>query len=191
VKTKAKPEDIVFRASLRMERLADQWATFDVSEILARQGSDGAKRDRNAALDEAREYIGHIQSLGFHVLLDAPLPVFQSIAFRCSDWFNKMNPICRSGQRISKRFLEDHRRNTMNAISELKDEFPKLSVWDPFYRLCSQDHCSSWDSEGPLFFDSDHLTGHGNEVLYPLFLQSVENVWTNSTASASKLDGQP
>jgi hypothetical protein len=103
-KTKGKPDDIVFLASLRMQRLADQWATFNVSEILARQTSDAAKRDRDAALADAREYISRILRLRFHVLVDAPTPVFQSIAFRCADWFNKMNPICSSGKKVSKTF---------------------------------------------------------------------------------------
>ena len=47
----------------------------------------------------------------------------------------------------------------------------------PISRLCPGDQCSSWDSEGPLFFDGDHLTGHGNQILYPFFRQSVENAW--------------
>jgi peptidoglycan/LPS O-acetylase OafA/YrhL len=183
VKSKGKPNDIVFLASLRMVRLANQSATFDASEILARQRSDEAKQERDAALDEAREYIRRIQRLGFHVLIDAPKPVFRSIAFRCADWFNKMNPICSSDNRIPKRFLEDYRQNTMWALSKLKDEFLEISIWDPFYPLCPGDQCSSWDGDGPLFFDGDHLTGHGNQVLYPFFRQIVENAWGNARAS--------
>ena len=64
-KAKGKPNDIVFLASLRMERLASQSATFDASEILARQRSDEAKQERDAALDDAREYIRRIQQLAF------------------------------------------------------------------------------------------------------------------------------
>jgi SGNH domain (fused to AT3 domains) len=184
-KTKGKPNDIVFLASLRMKRLADQWATFDLSEVLAQHGSDAAKQDRDAALDEAREYIRRIQRLGFHVLIDAPMPVFRSVGFRCSDWFNKMNPICSSGNSISKRFLEDYRQNTMRALSKLKDEFPEISIWDPFYPLCPGDQCSSWDGDGPLFFDGDHLTGHGDQILYPFFRQSVENAWVGFAAIAN------
>jgi peptidoglycan/LPS O-acetylase OafA/YrhL len=187
VKTKGRPADIVFLAALRVDRLADQWAIFDASDVSAREASDAARRERDNALDDAREYIRRIQSLGLglHIMLDAPMPVFQSIAFRCSDWFNSMNPICHSGQRVSRRFLEDHRHNTMNAISELKSEFPDLSIWDPFNRLCPQDPCSSWDSDGPLFFDGDHLTGHGNQILYPSFRQRVENIWGSFAAAAS------
>jgi peptidoglycan/LPS O-acetylase OafA/YrhL len=183
VKTKGKLDDIVFLASLRMEQLADEWGTFEISEVLARRDSDAGRRERDAALDDAREYIGRIRRLGFHVLLDAPLPVFRSIAFRCADWFNRMNPICSSGKSVSKRFLEDHRQETMRMMSKLKDEFPDVFIWDAFSRLCPGDQCSSWDSEGPLFFDGDHLTGHGNQILYPFFRQSVENAWGSFTAS--------
>ena len=177
VRAKGKPEDIVFLASLRMERLADQWGIFDIAEVLARRDSDAALRNRDAALNDAREYIGQIQRFGFFVLLSAPLPVFRSIAYRCADWFNKMNPICAPGNSIAKRFLEDHRRDTMLAMSELTNEFPNVSIWDPFNRLCPEDQCSSWDDEGPLFFDGDHLTGHGNQILYPSFRQCIENIW--------------
>jgi hypothetical protein len=63
---------------------------------------------------------------------------------------------------------------------------PGVFIWDPFNRLCPQDHCSSWDSDGPLFFDGDHLTGHGNQILYRSFRQRVENVWSGFAASASR-----
>lgn len=185
IRTKGKPGDIVFLASLRVERLANQWVTFDVSDVLARLDSDTGRRDRDAALDDAREYVRSIEGHGLHVLIDAPLPVFKSIAFRCSDWFNKMNPICSSGITISRRFLEDYRRNTMQALSKLKNEYPEVSIWDAFYRLCPGDQCSSWDSEGPLFFDSDHLTGHGNQILYPFFRQYLESIWGSFAASAN------
>jgi peptidoglycan/LPS O-acetylase OafA/YrhL len=189
VKTKGKPDDIVFLASLRIYRLADQWAIFDSSEVLRRQSSNAAQRDRDSALDDARAHIRGIRNLGFHVMLDAPMPVFRSIPFRCSDWFNKMNPICASGKSLSKHFLEDHRQSTMQAISKLKTEFPDVFIYDAFSRLCPGDQCSSWDDEGPLFFDGDHLTGHGNEILYPSFRQSVENFWGNFDTLTSKSAG--
>ena len=100
-----------------------------------------------------------------------------------ADWFNKMNPICSSGKSVSKRFPEDHRQETMRTMSKLKDEFPDVFIWDAFSRLCPGDQCSSWDSEGPLFFDGDHLAGHGNQIIYPFFRQSVENAWGDFTAS--------
>jgi peptidoglycan/LPS O-acetylase OafA/YrhL len=76
VKTKGAPGDIVFLTALRMERLAEPWGIIEVPEALGRQHSDAERRDRDAALDDAREYIRRIQQLGFHALLSAPLPVF-------------------------------------------------------------------------------------------------------------------
>ncbi len=176
-KAKGRPNDIVFLASLRMDKLGDQLSTFELSEVLARHDSDAAKKDSDAALDEARQYITRIRQFGFHVLIDAPKPTFQSIAFRCSDWFNKMNRICFGGTKISRRFLENHRQNTMRALYKLKSELPDIFIWDPFYPLCPGDQCSSWDGNGPLFFDRDHLSSHGSQVLYPFFRQTIENVW--------------
>jgi len=179
IKRRGKPNDIVFLSSLRMERLSDQWGAIKFTQMSGGQGSAITDDDRNAALDEARRFIQHVRQFGFQVLIDAPMPVFVSNNFRCSDWFNKMNPSCSAGQTISKRYLEDRRQRTMQALSILKSEFPEISIWDPFYHFCQGDFCSSWDARGPLFFDGDHLTGHANQVLYPYFKSSVEKIWKN------------
>jgi hypothetical protein len=183
-KAKGKPNDIIFLASLRMDRLATQWDTVNGLDLLERQTSGEARRDRAAALDEASKYTGQIQRLGFRVLLGAPLPVVPSPAFRCSDWFNRMNPICYRGKTVSRRFVEESRQNGMRSISILSGEFPTLSIWDPFDRLCPGEQCSSWDDEGPLFFDGDHLTGHANQILYPSFRQRVDEIWGRFATSA-------
>jgi hypothetical protein len=72
----------------------------------------------------------------------------------------------------------------MRSISILSGEFPTLSIWDPFDRLCPGEQCSSWDDEGPLFFDGDHLTGHANQILYPSFRQRVDEIWGRFATSA-------
>lgn len=175
VKTKGQFGDIVFLASLRMDRLASQWGLFEISEVLARRQSEVAKQERKSALEDARNYIKQVRQLGFQVLISAPMPVFRYNAFRCSDWFNRMNADC-SAKSISTHFLKDYRRPSMEALSELKNEFSEFYVWDPFEQLCPVEQCTPEDANGPLFFDTDHLTGHGNEVLYPFFVRALDQM---------------
>lgn len=65
----------------------------------------------------------------------------------------------------------------MKLLNVLKREFPALSVWDPFPILCPTQTCSAFDRQGkPLFFDSNHLSGHGNRVLAPSFITRVQKL---------------
>ena len=123
VKRKGKPNDIVFLALLpewsdcanRMGILMTSPRCWRGCKVM--QGDD----DREAALEHAREYIRRIRQLDFPRAVQraaAGLPL--GLAFRCADWFNKMNPICHFGKSVSKRSLEDHRRYSVQQISELE-----------------------------------------------------------------------
>ncbi|RCW74671.1 hypothetical protein DES41_102995 [Pseudorhodoferax soli] len=116
-----------------------------------------------------------LQEAGLLVVIDAPKPIFKSPAFRCSDWFNARNPICAGGFVIERDFLEQRRRPVMNALAELKTLHPELAVWDPFPVLCPETVCSAFDGPLPMFLDGDHLSGHGNRVLFPSFLAMLES----------------
>jgi hypothetical protein len=60
----------------------------------------------------------------------------------------------------------------MDSLQSLQTAFPDLIVWDTFPILCSTVICSAFDAAGkPLFFDGDHLSAHGNRVLYPSFVK--------------------
>jgi hypothetical protein len=39
--------------------------------------------------------------------------------------------------------------------------------------LCPHTNCSAYLEGRPLYFDGDHLSGHGNRLLYPAFLREV------------------
>jgi hypothetical protein len=117
--------------------------------------------------------------MGLKVIIDAPKPIFQSPLFRCSDWFNNSNPVCEAGFTIKKSILLKHRENVMNSISVLKIEFPNLTVLDPFPVLCPDEECKAYNSNGPLFFDGDHLSGYGNLVLYPSFIEVIKSIKSN------------
>jgi peptidoglycan/LPS O-acetylase OafA/YrhL len=169
--------DIVFLASLRMNRLSDQWDTFNESEVVAKQQSSGAYIQRALALQEADALIAKFEKASLRVVMDAPKPIFKSPPFRCSDWFNSENPVCKAGFTMERSFLSEYRRPVMESLVTLTRNHPNLVVWDLFSTLCGPENCSAFDEEKPLFFDGDHLSGHGNRVLYPSFLSLVTSVW--------------
>jgi peptidoglycan/LPS O-acetylase OafA/YrhL len=173
------PGDIVFLASLRMNRIGNQWGSFNLDNVLEEQNSEKSLNDHKIALEQAIYIIRRLETMGLNVIIDAPKPIFQSPLFRCSDWFNNSNPVCEAGFTIKKSILLKHRENVMNSISVLKIEFPNLTVWDPFPILCPDEECKAYNSNGPLFFDGDHLSGYGNLVLYPSFIEVIKSIKSN------------
>ncbi|MCF8002728.1 MAG: acyltransferase [Chromatiaceae bacterium] len=175
IEAKARPGDLVLLASLRVHRFADQFAVFPFDQVLAIRDSAETQARREQALEEAFGLIQRLQAQGLEVIIDAPKPVFRSPAFRCSDWFNRHNPICQQGLSMEREQLLEHRAGAMDALRQLQQALPELHVWDPFPILCPSDPCSAFDGDKPLFFDADHLSAHGNRLLYPYFVAFIAN----------------
>ena len=175
--SEASKNDVVFLASLRTSRVGDQWGTFDEAEVLANRNSPETRLERELALVEAREILRRLFEITPHVIIDAPMPVFRSPPFRCSDFFNSSNPVCEGGLVMNRNFLLAHREAVMESLTILQSEFNNLIVWDPFPILCDSEICSAFDGGMPLFFDGDHLSAHGNRVLYPAFETLLKAIW--------------
>jgi len=180
----ASPNDILFLASLRMNRLCDQFAVFsdkDVKKVVP--------VEQKIIYNEVEEIIRRFEDKNINVLIDAPKPVFKLPPFRCSDWFNQSNPICKAGFFMNRDYLLGYRKQVMDALDKLNDDNPKLVVWDPFPILCKSDNCSAFDGNKPLFFDGDHISGHANRVLYPSFSNIIEMIWSekNETSLSSSI----
>lgn len=171
----AKPGDVLFLPSLRMDRL---------------QAMDGGElRDKwvnaqtlSAAMPEAEALLRKFDAAGITVVLSAPLPIFRITPYRCSDWFNQQNPICRNGYDMSRSEIEGLRAGVMASMKRLSEEFPYVSVWDPVPVLCDAKTCSAMKDGKPLFFDGDHLSGWGDDVLYPSFMAHMDGLLTAKRA---------
>jgi peptidoglycan/LPS O-acetylase OafA/YrhL len=179
----AAPGDIVFLASLRMNRLGDQWETFNESDVVSDQLSPDSSAKRQAAMHETDILITKFEKQSLIVVMDAPKPIFKSPAFRCSDWFNADNPVCTGGFTMKRTFLLEHRKPVMESKGILMKNHPNLVAWDTFPTLCPSDYCSAFDEKGPLFFDGDHLSAHGNRVLYPSFFSTLTSIWLPDSAN--------
>jgi hypothetical protein len=92
-----------------------------------------------------------------------------------------MNPVCAPGLTMERSQLERLRAPQMKRLDVLENEHPDLHAWDPLPLLCPGTICSVYDDDGkPLYFDADHLSGHGNRVLAPSFTDVVLQIWRNT-----------
>lgn len=144
------------------------WRNGD-AKVFQQMLAERTPSDAAAARTEAEQVLGRLQRLGVQVVLDAPLPLFKAGAYRCTDWFNRMNPACAGGLDMARADLEMLRAPQMELLAELGTRYPSLHVWDPLPLLCGAQTCSAMDGDQPLFFDNDHLSGHGNRVALPDF----------------------
>jgi peptidoglycan/LPS O-acetylase OafA/YrhL len=187
----ASPGDILFLASLRMNRFGDEWALFPEKDVIDAQFSEKSSSDRERALEETKELIRRFEKLEVHIVIDAPLPIFKSPPFRCSDWFNKSNPVCLSGFTMRRDALLNDRKPVMKSLDLLVSDFPKLIIWDPFPILCKTNICSAFEQNKPLFFDDDHLSAYGNRVPYSSFKSLVKKIWLPNRDNRRSYKAQP
>ena len=182
IEREARPGDIVLLAALRMPELRGfDWQQQDAQPIYQQLLAERTPAHAQAARDEADRVLGRLQKLGVHVVIDAPLPLFKAGAYRCSDWFNRRNPACAGGLSMPRADLEMLRVPQMALLDDLAARYPSLTVWDPLPLLCGPQTCSAVEEGEPLFFDNDHLSGHGNRVLLPSFRQTLIDIAADKT----------
>jgi peptidoglycan/LPS O-acetylase OafA/YrhL len=181
VKAHARPGDIVFLASLRLPRLATQTEIFDQEQVLSSLTTPDAITQQKQALLQAKIAIEKFQALGLQVLIDYPKPMFASPPFRCADWFNHSNPICRAGFSMPAARLLAYRQPIVESIHTL-EATEGVSTWDPFPILCatadSDGMCHAFNEGVPKFEDAHHLSGYGNRLLIPSFTQKLTDMWS-------------
>lgn len=167
--------DLLFLPSLRIDRYGDQWASFN-RDVYEAMYNPGALKSRRAAEDDAHAWMEAFAEKGLLVIFEAPTPVFKAPTFRCSDWFNRHNPICVGKNRQPRAELQRLRDPIVKSMRDLASNFPNVSIWDPFPLLCPGEVCFTAKDGRPLFFDGDHVSGYGNSLLYPSFKAHVDGV---------------
>ena len=167
--TKLQPGDVVFLPSLRLPRMIDQWAYFGDETARNQLFGDEAVRGRARSVEEAIPILQEIQKRGGKVVLEAPKPIFRMVPYRCSDWFNRHNPICERGPLISRSEMDEMRAPILKSYAQMEEKVPNVYTWDPLPMLCSDKSCSAYDGGRPLFFDGDHISGYGNLRVLPGF----------------------
>jgi len=174
----SKQGDVLFLPSLKLQKFTEQWEKNNEADARRIMQSVTTKAERAAAIKENIQNLSSLADKGISIIYEAPKPIFKSPPFRCSEWFNTGNPICRDGLTISKEELQNYRLPVMNSLNSISDELKNAYVYDPLDVLCPGETCASIVEGKPLFFDGDHLSAYGNMVVYDDFigfLQKVEN----------------
>lgn len=174
----ARPGDVVLLASLRTPELGDQTEAVNIDEVIADFLSEGSAQKRRLALEDARRIVGDLTDMGLKVVFEAPLPVVPAPVYRCSDWFNEMNPVAANGTSISRSTLDLIWKPVHDSILELRKSYPEMTVWNPSAVLCDKDVFSAYDERGnPIFWDGDHLSANGNRILAPSFREHIRRLF--------------
>jgi hypothetical protein len=130
---------------------------------------DGPERSRASEESTAIRILRQLTERGVRIVFEGPTPILRSVAFRCADWYDVANPICRGGTTIPRRLLEEFRTPVLKSFGHVAREVKGVTVWDPFSVLCPGDPCAASWNGAPLIFDGDHLTGYANAILLPSF----------------------
>jgi peptidoglycan/LPS O-acetylase OafA/YrhL len=170
IESQVRPGDLVFLPSLRLPRLADQWTTLSEADALEKLNGAAGQRERQRAMAEADGILDDLVRRGALVIFEAPKPIFRAPPFRCMDWFNHDNPVCRPGLTMPRGYLLRYRKPVLDEMTALSQRHANVVVWDPFATLCPTSTCQAVSDGEPLYFDADHLSANGNRVLYPDFV---------------------
>jgi len=171
--SQAKPGDVLFLVSLKLNRFTDQWENLDVNGQKHRMSSKEAREARKKTVAVNLEMFRPLADKGVRVVFEAPKPIFKSPIFRCTEWFNKSNPVCKAGLEVDRNELLSYRQPVMDTIEKVSKALPNSSIFDPFTTLCPGKVCMAIVEGKPLFFDGDHLSAHGNLILLDDFINLV------------------
>jgi peptidoglycan/LPS O-acetylase OafA/YrhL len=172
----AKDHDVLFMPSLRIFRYADQWGQIYGQNVFKVMFNPFADKRRHAAVQEAIHALLPFSKKNMEMIFEAPTPILKSPPFRCSDWFNRHNPVCAGIDDQTSAEMSRLREPVIENMRTVVAEVPGVSIWDPFPILCPGTICYPERDGHPLFFDGDHISAYGNIVLYPKFKTFVDGV---------------
>lgn len=158
----AKAGDVIVFSSLNLPRYVNQ----DGEKLPEPPDGPTESDARRLAVAQFTDLARSLRERGVAVIYRGPEPLFHYIAYRCSDWFNRINPICAVAPSEPRIALLTRAQPNLDGIAQVARDVPDLVVWEVFDTLCPGDPCKVHDEKGhPLFFDQDHLTGWGAELL--------------------------
>jgi peptidoglycan/LPS O-acetylase OafA/YrhL len=179
LRTNGRSGDIVFLPALRVPRLCEPWRCFD-KDVVLKGGCYTNKADHSQAMMQFIDAITVVEKIGMVVLIDLPKPVLPSPIFRGSDWFNNQNPIMNNGMCVSKTELEINRSEVESVLLDVAKRCKNTVLWNPFLVLCPDQECCGFREQRPLYFDGDHLSNYGCQVLISSFSNNVVTLLENN-----------
>lgn len=184
--TRLRPGDVVFLPSLRLPRFAGLENPDGAEDVEQKIFGAEAVRVREEASAEAERVLRKLSDAGARIVLEAPKPIFRSAIYMCSESYSWSNPVCKGGTSVPREELLHLRSPIVAAFRQLQDTVPNTRVWDPFPLLCPPaDQCSAFRDGRPTFFDTDHVSGYGNRLLFPFFRDFVLDAAGSDLARAA------
>jgi peptidoglycan/LPS O-acetylase OafA/YrhL len=166
--------DVVFLPSLRLPRYVDQDVVRSDSLVESMVSGEEAVAARHRSMPEAESVVRRLLAAGARVVIQVPSLLFKAPPFRCADWWTVTNPVCAHGMAMERSSFERLRAPVVASLGDLAAIDDRVDLFDPLPSLCpSGESCSAFRNSKPLFFDGDHLSAHGNEVIYPAFLAAM------------------
>jgi len=179
------PADVIFLPSLRLPRYVEQGWVIPHEAVLAQVRSPEARAARKASSRAAVNLLGPLRLTGAQVSIQAPNLLIKAPLFRCADWWTKSNPVCSAGTSILRDEFESLRAPVLADLELIAQTDDGITVFDPLPSLCPEGTsvCEGFRDGRPLFFDGDHLSAHGNQIIYPAFLAAMRRAVRGSDAS--------
>ncbi|KAF1007981.1 MAG: O-acetyltransferase OatA [Luteibacter sp.] len=171
---RVKPGDVVFLPSLRMPRFVDQWIRYPRDAVIAQALDAGRLAKASGAEQQAIDVVSRFSAKGAHVVLEAPNVLLNAPAYRCADWWTRSNPMCTPGIAIDRAVILRLRQPMLDTEQAVAHAVPGTRLFDPLPSLCAEGvECTGFKDGRPLFFDGDHVSGYGNQVLLPAFEEAM------------------
>jgi len=180
IEAAAKPGDVIFLSSLRLPRFHNQWNTEEIDTSAVWRA---AEKELAPAAIEAAATLQRLNKLDVDILFGLPTPIFKIPLYRCADWFNRINPVCKFGSSLDRAFEQSYRRPVLQFADAIKARVSRFYTWDPFPTLCPNEICSMWHDGRPMFFDGDHVTYFSNQLLADDFIATVKRLRGNNSAA--------
>jgi peptidoglycan/LPS O-acetylase OafA/YrhL len=176
IKLSTKRGDIVVLSSFSLPRIAQLWGPLDKQALLAGLSSSQSDKDRARVLASSIKTVQTLQSMGLHIVIAAPTPVFEAPPDRCHRWFNRNNPVCLPGFTTDRGYQLKLRAPVMKSYRTLSAKTGAI-LWDPFTLLCPADPCRSEVNNRFRYIDQHHLSANGNMVVFRDFLSLATRIW--------------
>jgi peptidoglycan/LPS O-acetylase OafA/YrhL len=120
------------------------------------------------AMDRLRRLTLAAEKQGALVVVQAPLPVFETPPYLCIEEVYRRDF---HGCNVKRSAVESGRREPMRRLKDWQAAHANARIWDPLPSLCLGEVCSALRQGKPLFRDRDHLAYYGATYLGDRFSQ--------------------
>lgn len=171
-------EELVRNQVIKQVYIAGYWSyllsgKFEIDEDNWRRPMPYSVAQQAAFLRKAEDFIGNLITAGKEVILIQQIP---DLDFNVRSCYNFRPITLWKSTRISCTTdrLENDQRSAGSAslISGLQEKFPSLKVVNPREVLCDSHECRATQDGEPLYFNGDHLSLLGADIVVRAILEA-------------------